>query len=103
MATEPVVVTLPTESPEVVIPTEMVDEKPPEPTGIPTVGTGEQSEGYPAPGYPAPVPTIDLDPYPSPDEAVPPPPVKTTLEATDPSTVILASGKPQLIEFFAFW
>jgi len=25
------------------------------------------------------------------------------LEATDPSTVNLASGKPQLIEFFAFW
>ncbi len=25
------------------------------------------------------------------------------LEATDPSTVNLASGEPQLIEFFAFW
>jgi ABC-type Fe3+-hydroxamate transport system substrate-binding protein len=25
------------------------------------------------------------------------------LEATDPATVSLATGKPQLIEFFAFW
>ena len=25
------------------------------------------------------------------------------LEATDPSTVSLAAGKPQLVEFFAFW
>lgn len=29
--------------------------------------------------------------------------VKTALEATDPATVQLAAGKPQLIEFFAFW
>jgi hypothetical protein len=25
------------------------------------------------------------------------------LEATDPATVVLASGEPQIIEFFAFW
>jgi hypothetical protein len=25
------------------------------------------------------------------------------LEATDPSTVRLAAGTPQLVEFFAFW
>jgi hypothetical protein len=25
------------------------------------------------------------------------------LEATDPSTVVLATGKPTFIEFFAFW
>jgi hypothetical protein len=25
------------------------------------------------------------------------------LEATDPSSVVLASGQPQLVEFFAFW
>lgn len=29
--------------------------------------------------------------------------VKKELEATDPSTVQLAAGKPQLVEFFAFW
>ncbi len=29
--------------------------------------------------------------------------VRTALAATDPSTVNLASGKPTLVEFFAFW
>jgi hypothetical protein len=28
---------------------------------------------------------------------------RQALEATDPSTVVLASGQPQLVEFFAFW
>ncbi len=28
---------------------------------------------------------------------------RLSLEATDPSTVSLAAGKPQLVEFFAFW
>jgi hypothetical protein len=31
------------------------------------------------------------------------PAVRTQMEATDPVTVNLASGKPQLVEFFAFW
>ena len=29
--------------------------------------------------------------------------VRTELHATDPATVNLASGKPTLVEFFAFW
>lgn len=29
--------------------------------------------------------------------------ISEQLEATDPATVQLAAGKPQLIEFFAFW
>ncbi len=33
----------------------------------------------------------------------PPPVLKTGLEATNPSTVNLASGKIQLVELFAFW
>ena len=37
------------------------------------------------------------------EEAAPPVQVKTAMEATDPSTVQLASGTPQLVEFFAFW
>jgi hypothetical protein len=32
-----------------------------------------------------------------------PPPPKTSLMASDPSLVNLASGNPQLVEFFAFW
>lgn len=31
------------------------------------------------------------------------PEVKTSLEATDPGSVNLRSGKPTLVEFFAFW
>ena len=31
------------------------------------------------------------------------PTAREGLEATDPSAVVLASGKPTLVEFFAFW
>jgi hypothetical protein len=30
-------------------------------------------------------------------------PVRTELEASDPTTVSLANGRPTLVEFFAFW
>lgn len=46
------------------------------------------------------LPNVNVAPYPEPTGA---PEVKTELEATDPATVTLASGKPQLVEFFAFW
>lgn len=36
-------------------------------------------------------------------ESPSPKPVRTELEATDPTTVSLASGRPMLVEFFAFW
>jgi len=36
------------------------------------------------------------------DAAAEPPPLGE-LRATDPGTVALGSGKPQLVEFFAFW
>lgn len=32
-----------------------------------------------------------------------PPAFTEALHATDPSTVVLGAGQPQLIEFFAFW
>lgn len=32
-----------------------------------------------------------------------PRPIRTALEATDPTTVNLAIGRPTLVEFFAFW
>lgn len=64
----------------------------------------EAIDGYPEPGeqYPPPAAGAEIEPYPSPEEVVPPP-VKTALVATDPATVDLAKGKPQLLEFFAFW
>jgi hypothetical protein len=63
---------------------------------------GDQASGYPAPGEGYPPPENETAGYPSPVEDNPPP-VKMALEATDPSTVSLASGELQLIEFFAFW
>ncbi len=58
------------------------------------VGNVEVSEGEEA--APAPVlpesAAVDVRPTPRPE-----------LSATDPSTVNLVSGKPVLLEFFAFW
>ena len=69
----------------------------------------DQPGGYPPPDaeYPTPSPAYPApegEPggYPSPDSGYPPP-VKVGLEATDPSTVKLASGELQFVEFFAFW
>jgi outer membrane biosynthesis protein TonB len=45
-------------------------------------------------------PTQSTDPTDQPD---PKPTARAELHASDPSGVTLAAGKPQLIEFFAFW
>jgi hypothetical protein len=46
------------------------------------------------------MPNIEVAPETEPNES---PIIKNELEATDPSMVVLASGQPQLVEFFAFW
>lgn len=46
-------------------------------------------------------PTIDSATAPVTEPLVPTP--REGLEATDPSAVVLASGKPTFVEFFAFW
>jgi hypothetical protein len=82
------------------------------PTAQDTIPTGEnpldllsQSESEIAP---TPTRIANQDPTesvlntPSSDR-VPLPTVRSDIEATDPKLVELASGKPQLIEFFAFW
>lgn len=46
------------------------------------------TEDYPEPAANSPTPTRT---------------VRSELAATDPQTVQLASGRPQLVEFFAFW
>ena len=59
----------------------------------------------------APVGNLDVqegesDPTPIPPESAPTdvkPTPRPELSATDPATVSLASGEPQLVEFFAFW
>lgn len=64
----------------------------------------EVEEGTPAENLE--VPQGDAAPTPVPTESSPAnaiPTPRPELSATDPSTVILASGKPVLLEFFAFW
>ena len=39
----------------------------------------------------------------TPAKMAPTPTVRVAMQPTDPSTVVLAAGKPQLIEFFTFW
>ena len=55
----------------------------------------------------SPFPTATMGPTPTPTATqtpIPPPPwVQAQMVATDPETVKLASGKVQLVEFFAFW
>jgi len=56
-------------------------------------GDVEVSEGEAAP-TPMPPESADADVKPTP---------RANLSSTDPSTVSLASGRLQLVEFFAFW
>jgi len=74
---------------------------------LPAVGKNDKSEA----GQAYPVPEIDTgvgvvsEAYPEPEEPTqaPAPVVRTELEATNPTTVSLASGELQIVEFFAFW
>ena len=51
----------------------------------------------------APEPTPTPEPEPTEVALEPPPAFSEDLRATDPQTVALGQGHPQLIEFFAFW
>jgi thiol-disulfide isomerase/thioredoxin len=53
--------------------------------------------------YLTPTPTLTATPTRTLTPLPPPPWVSAQLHATDPRTVRLASGKVQLVEFFAFW
>jgi len=53
---------------------------------------------------PTAAPTEEPSPAPAlPPTAGPTPTVRPGMEATDPTTVVLASGEPTFVEFFAFW
>ena len=83
----------------------------------PGPGSENTSDAYPPPGqdessgaYPPPSTQTLAVPTPTPEPQTPTPtpfptaiPVSARMQATDPHTVELASGKHQLIEFFAFW
>ncbi len=81
----------------------------PAPTPTPTIAA-EPAAPEPAPA--AEIPTVASAPAadtpvveeaPIEEPAIVVTPRGNDLEATDPSAVNLTSGKPQLIEFFAFW
>ena len=71
---------------------------PPEPTPTPEVESAEAQPAAPAP----PAAAVEEAPTEVVVEAQPTS-RGSQLEATDPATVNIASGQPQLIEFFAFW
>jgi thiol-disulfide isomerase/thioredoxin len=50
-----------------------------------------------------PTPTLTFTPTPTRTPLPAPPWLNVRIRATDPKTVELASGKPQLIQFFAYW
>ena len=84
-----------------------VDKSEPEVEVQPDTREGDEGslDVYPAPEASVSQQPSDVQPpqdaYPAPGEEIPR--LKTELEATDPSTVSLASGEIQLVEFFAFW
>lgn len=47
--------------------------------------------------------TATPEPEPTAVAIGPPPAFREHLEATDPATVVLGAGKPQVVELFAFW
>jgi thiol-disulfide isomerase/thioredoxin len=53
--------------------------------------------------YLTPTPTLTFTPTPTRTPLPAPPWMNVQIQATDPDTVKLAAGKPQLIEFFAYW
>jgi len=64
----------------------------------PTLGIQDQAAEIPSPS----TEIVDTPtPEPQPEEAIATP--RSELTATDPTSVTLASGKPTLVEFFAFW
>jgi len=48
-------------------------------------------------------PTATPEPEPTEVALEPPPAFREEMIATDPQTVVLGQGHPQVIEFFAFW
>ncbi len=51
----------------------------------------------------APVVEATATPEPTAVAIGPPPAFREELQATDPATVVLGAGKPQVVELFAFW
>ncbi|MYC23083.1 MAG: hypothetical protein F4X62_16565 [Caldilineaceae bacterium SB0662_bin_25] len=65
----------------------------------PAAGAGEEV----AQATEAPEPTATPEPEPTAVAIGPPPAFREELQATDPATVVLGAGTPQVVELFAFW
>ncbi len=70
-------------------------------TELPTTGVPTSTEAAPTEEVEESQNVIENTPLPQVEEPRPTP--RTGLAATDPISVNLASGKPTLVEFFAFW
>lgn len=73
----------------------------------PATGAGEevaQATEAPEPtATAAEEPTATPEPEPTAVAIGPPPAFREELQATDPATVVLGAGTPQVVELFAFW
>ncbi|MCY3990063.1 MAG: hypothetical protein OXF50_02410 [Caldilineaceae bacterium] len=73
----------------------------------PAAGAGEEvAQATEAPEPTATVveePTSTPEPEPTEVAIGPPPAFREDLQATDPATVVLGAGTPQVVELFAFW
>ena len=79
----------------------------PAPEAAPPESASPVNPSIPSPNPQQPIPAEPAADVPAPSPEVPTqpaaPPVRTELAATDPASVNFASGKPTLVEFFAFW
>ena len=69
----------------------------------PAAGAGEEVAAPEPTATAEPEPTATAEPEPTAVAIGPPPAFREELQATDPATVVLGAGTPQVVELFAFW
>ena len=69
----------------------------------PAAGAGEEMAAPEPTATAVEEPTATPEPEPTAVAIGPPPAFREELQATDPATVVLGAGKPQVVELFAFW
>lgn len=76
-------------------------------SGDEAAGAGAGEEVAQATEAPEPTATAVEEPTATPEPTAvaigPPPAFREELQATDPATVVLGAGTPQVVELFAFW
>jgi len=69
----------------------------------PAAGAGEEVAAPEPTATAVKEPTATPEPEPTEVAIGPPPAFREELQATDPATVVLGAGTPQVVELFAFW